>query len=122
LQHGHVAQVLVSDTSRKRTRFEIRSDKNSFQSGLSWIFTEPDPPQLLYRGDTFLETQTRKIAPVEFLDLTKTRCRTQNSLEHGQIVPPVPRLGKAAARLWIASFFHLSLQQGQGPRQVRPQL
>ena len=85
-------------TSRNRTRFEIRSDKNSFQSGLSWIFTEPDPPQLLYRGDTFLETQAREIAPVEFFDPPKIRCRTQNSLEHGQIVPPVPRRGKAAAR------------------------
>ena len=113
-------------TSRNRTRFEIRSDKNSFQSGLSWIFTEPDPPQRLHRGDAFLDTQAREIAPVVLLDFTKIRCRTQNSLDHDSIVPPVLRRGKAPscrARLGVhRSLRHVPLQQCQGLRKIRAQL
>jgi len=56
-------------TGTKRTRFEISSDKNSVQSGLSWSFTEPSPPQLFNRGDALFETQARHVLAVEFLDL-----------------------------------------------------
>src|SRR5271165_1722571 len=66
-----------------RTRRAISAHKNSLQSRLSSIFTEPLPPQPLYARDAFLERERGQIAPVHLLGLAKASRHAEDTLDHG---------------------------------------
>jgi hypothetical protein len=69
-------------TITKRTRWEISALKNSVQSRLSSIFTEPDPPQPFHFRDSFLEGHRRHVISIELAGLGETIRRSQNTLDH----------------------------------------
>jgi hypothetical protein len=85
-------------TSRNLTFCESSRRKNSLQSGLSSILTEPDLPQLLDGADALLESQTREILAIIRFGLFLATGRAQGSFdghcsfEHTKGRPPPPPL------------------------------
>lgn len=59
-------------TSTNRTRWEISALKNSVQSRLRSIFTEPDPPQPFHFRDSLLERHRGHVFSIKRLGLGET--------------------------------------------------
>jgi len=72
--------------STNLTRRAISADKNSVQSRLSSILTEPLPPQALDGRDPLLERHGGQVFPVHLLGLAKARSDTHDPLDHPSTV------------------------------------
>jgi len=73
-------------TSTNLTRRAISTDKNSVQSRLSSIFTEPFPPQTLDGRDALLERHRRQIFAIRPLRFAEAAGDTHDALDHTPIV------------------------------------
>src|ERR1700722_11137062 len=76
------AATACPPTRRNRAPSPIKSDKNSDQSALSWIFTEPNPPQPIDRRDALLEREPRVVLAIHGGRLLEAPRHAKDALDH----------------------------------------
>src|SRR4051794_34681657 len=80
----------------KRTRRAISAHKNSLQSRLRSIITEPGPPEPLHTRDAFLQGKRSNVVTIECCCLGKRAGDTKDALDHGPSIAHLARPAKSA--------------------------